>query len=149
MPATTSAGALTITRIFNARRERVFSAWTTAEALKQWHSPDPMRVREATVDLRVGGRYRIVMAGPDGTERIVGGTYREIDSPQRLVYTWQWETTPGFPETDVIVEFTAQGNATEVRVTHTGIPDENSRSQHERGWMGCTARLETFFTTAG
>ena len=48
----------------------------------------------AEVDLKVGGRYRLGMKAPgDNPLLIVGGVYREIVHPERLVFTWQWEST--------------------------------------------------------
>src|SRR2546422_7814419 len=82
-------------RTFQAPREKVFQAWTRPEDLKRWSAPGDLTTPVAEVDLRVGGRYRIDMRAPDGTLHRVTGTYREVDPPNRLVYTWQGETTPG------------------------------------------------------
>jgi len=49
---------------------------------------------EATLDVRVGGRHRIVTPGPDGEKHRVGGVLAEVIANRRLVYTWARESTP-------------------------------------------------------
>lgn len=95
-----SETTLRLTRTLKAPREKVFWAWTTSEALKSWYGPEGWTTPSAEVDLRVGGGYRIVMKGPQAEEIILSGTYREVQPPERLVYTWQWEKfqSPSEPE---------------------------------------------------
>jgi len=139
--ATTGPLTLRVERRFAASPERVFQAWTTADALNRWSAPGEMTAR-ATVDLRVGGQYRISMAAPDGKVNDVTGVYREIDPPKRLVYSWQWETMPGFPETVVTVEFRGRADGgTDLILLHEGLPDENSRERHAHGWGGSLDKL--------
>jgi uncharacterized protein YndB with AHSA1/START domain len=142
MSAVGESTTVVTARTFHATPERLFRAWTTPEEMKRWHSPAGMTNGSVTADLRVGGAYRVTMRGPDGAERAVGGVYREIDPPHKLVYTWQWEASPDFPETVVTVEFMARGSDTEVRVTHAGLPDAKSREQHLAGWTGCFGKME-------
>lgn len=83
--------SLKITRRFDASREKVFKAWTDPQALKKWFAPaDTYETPAAEVDLRVGGRYRIVMKSRDGEEHRVGGAHREIRAPEKLVFAWGW-----------------------------------------------------------
>lgn len=144
MPIDTQAPvAVEVRRTFAASRQRVFEAWTRPEALKRWAAPGPMETPVVEVDLRVGGRYRIHMRGPDGKEHRVVGVYREVDPPRRLVYTWTWETNPEVTDSVVTVEFHDRGEATEVVLRHGGLPSEDSRRRHTEGWIGCLAKLDT------
>ena len=136
--------ALEIRRTFGAPRKRVFAAWTSPKELKHWHAPGPFVTPVAEVDLRVGGGYRIHMRGPDGTEHRVFGTYREVDPPRRLVYTWSWETDPEVQDTVVTVEFHDLGAFTEVVLRHEGFPSAAKREQHDGGWGGCLDKLSAF-----
>ena len=106
-PALDSTTTLTITRTFAAPREKVFKAWTDPQELKKWWAAGPgFTTPFAEVDLRVGGRYRLAMKPPDqDVVRVVGGVYREVRPPERLIYTWAWEGSGG-PETVVTVTFT-------------------------------------------
>ena len=132
---------LEIRRTVPAPRERVFDAWTQATELNRWSAPSPMK-STAEVDLRVGGRYRLVMRSPDGIERRVSGVYRTIDRPSKLVYTWRWEESP-MPDSIVTVEFHERGKETEVVLRHEGLTDAESRARHEHGWNGCLDNLVT------
>lgn len=79
---------IVMTRLFDAPRSLVFDAMTKPELLKRWLTGPPgwsMTICE--VDLRVGGAYRYVWCGPDGTEMGMGGVHREIVVPERIVCT--------------------------------------------------------------
>lgn len=133
--------ALRVERRFQAPPERVFQAWTTAEALSRWSSPDE-EPAQVELDLRVGGRYRMAMTAPDGATHRVVGVYREIDAPRRLVYTWRWETIPDFPETVVTVEFRERvDGGTDLLLVHEGLPDSPSGRRHETGWIASLDKL--------
>jgi uncharacterized protein YndB with AHSA1/START domain len=133
---------LEIRRTFAAPRERVFNAWTRSEELRKWFAPGPLTTAVADSDLRVGGRYRITMRGPDGHEHTVTGVYRSIDAPKRLVYTWRWEDKPSAGESTVTVEFNERGNSTEIVLRHEGLPNEKEIADHQHGWNGCLEKLE-------
>jgi uncharacterized protein YndB with AHSA1/START domain len=85
---TPSEREIVMSRAFDAPRSLVFDAWTKPELLERWlgvRGGWSMVICE--VDLRVGGAYRFVWRGPDGAEMGMGGIYREIESPERLVAT--------------------------------------------------------------
>jgi uncharacterized protein YndB with AHSA1/START domain len=85
---TPSEREIVMSRVFDAPRNLVFDAWTKPELLERWlgvRGGWSMVVCE--VDLRVGGAYRFVWRGPDGAEMGMGGDYREIAPPERLVAT--------------------------------------------------------------
>ena len=141
---------LQITRSFNASPEKVFQAWVDPIVLKQWFAPsDEFSTPLAEIDLRVGGKYRIQMVAPNGENHTVGGVYREIRSPEKLVFTWGWEAgggcggaeSEGPIETLVTVEFQQQGEGTAMILTHELFPNSESRDKHHEGWSGCVARL--------
>jgi len=89
---TPSEREIAMTRVFDAPRGLVFDAWTKPELLKRW-----LGVRGGwtfavcEVDLRVGGAYRFVWRGPTGAEMGMGGIYREIVRPERLVATEKFD----------------------------------------------------------
>jgi uncharacterized protein YndB with AHSA1/START domain len=74
-----------ITRIFDAPRALVFEAWTEPQRMAQWWGPHAFTNPVCEMDVRPGGKYRIVMRGPDGSEYPLSGEYREIAEPERLV----------------------------------------------------------------
>lgn len=86
--ATPSDREIIMTRVFDAPRHLVFDAMTQPELVQRWLTGPPgwsMVVCE--MDLKAGGAYRWVWRGPDGTTMGMGGVYREIASPERLVCT--------------------------------------------------------------
>lgn len=134
--------SLRLRRAIRATPARVFQAWTTPAEMKQWKAPGDLAVAVAEVDLRVGGQYRVHMRTPDGAELRLTGTYRVVDPPRKLVYTWMWETDPDMGETVVTVEFRDVGGSTEIVLTHELFPNEKVRKDHEMGWAGSLDRLD-------
>ena len=133
---------LQIRRTIAAPRERVFRAWTDPTELTRWWGPKGYEAPSATVDLRVGGRYRLAMRKlPDGEVFYLTGVYQEVRPPAKLVYTWWWETEPELAETLVTVEFLDRGSPTEVVLIHESFPNQEIRDQHASGWNSCLDRL--------
>jgi uncharacterized protein YndB with AHSA1/START domain len=78
---------IALTRVFDAPRRMVFDALTKPELLKRWFGARGWNLVVCEVDLRVGGTWRFVSRGPDGTDMGHGGVYSVILPPDRLVYT--------------------------------------------------------------
>jgi uncharacterized protein YndB with AHSA1/START domain len=136
-----------ITRVIDAPREEVFRAWTEPEQIRQWWGPGEFTCPEAEVDLRPGGSYRLAMQPTAGEAFIVGGTYREVEPPVRLVYTWRWETGPAADgsESLVTVEFHAREGRTELTLTHTEFPESHGPAPYQMGWEGGLDKFEAIF----
>ena len=139
--------SVTLRRTFAVPRDRVFRAWTEPEQMQLWSGPGPMLNTMVEVDLRVGGRYRIQMQGPDGKEYRAVGTYRLVDPPRKLVYTWLWETDPTPNETIVTVEFRERDKSTELILTHDLFLSDEQRKGHEDGWNGCLEKFATVISS--
>lgn len=153
MISTTVADArLVIERVLPADRETVFRCWTDPKHLAQWFGPTVEHSTPiADIDLRVGGHYRLGMRkGSDGETHIVGGVYQEISPPEKLVFTWAWETSVQPPdETLVTIEFHELGNQTRLVLTHERFSHAKMRDQHGEGWNGCLDRLGSLFSQGG
>jgi len=139
-----------VRRVIAASRERVFRNWTEAEQLKRWWGPGGFSCPAAEVDLRPGGTYRLVMLAPGGApEMSVTGTYREVDPPALLVYTWRWDTGPAASneESLVTVEFhQLDDERTEVIVTHDRFPVGHDASPYRSGWEEGLEKLDLAIT---
>jgi uncharacterized protein YndB with AHSA1/START domain len=144
---------LIIKRMLNAPRELVFAAWTTPEHIRQWMRPEPGMVTTlAIMDLRVGGRFRIQMRNPEGEYFTAVGMFQEVQAPERLVYTWDWEKDGGgeeFGEVEgktslMTVEFLKRGEGTELVLTHSRFGTVESRDNHARGWGKITDSFASF-----
>ncbi len=77
---------LVLERVFNAPRALVFQAWSTADHVKRWFSPNHFSVPEAEVDFRPGGVMRVKMAGPGGYENWNEGHFVEVTPHERIVF---------------------------------------------------------------
>jgi len=85
---TPSDREIVMTRVFNAPRKQVFDAWTRPELVKRWLlGPPGWTMPVCEIDLRVGGKYRFEWLNQDGTVMGMGGVYREIVIPERIVST--------------------------------------------------------------
>ena len=76
-----------ITREFAAPRELVFKAWTDAKHLAQWWGPRGFTNPVCEWDARPGRNIYVVMRAPNGADYPMGGEFREIVAPERLVFT--------------------------------------------------------------
>ena len=87
---------IVMTRAFDAPRQLVFDAYTKPELLKRWlYGPEGWTLAVCEIDLRVGGKYRYLWKG-QGTEMGMGGVYREIVAPERIVTTEKFDE-PWYP----------------------------------------------------
>ncbi|MGH7580750.1 MAG: SRPBCC family protein [Gemmatimonadales bacterium] len=115
---TPSDREIVMTRVFDAPRSLVFDAYTRPELLRRWFSGPPgWELVVCEVDLRVGGAYRYVWRGADGTEMGMRGVFREVVAPERLVSTEAFDQSwyPGEAvDTITLVE---QGGKTTLTVT--------------------------------
>ena len=83
---------IVMTRVFNAPREMVFDALTRPELVKRWFlGPPGWSMPVCEIDLKVGGKYRYVWRNEDGREMGMGGEYRDIVRPDRLVHTERFD----------------------------------------------------------
>lgn len=77
---------LVVERVFDARRERVFDAFTKPEHLQRWWGPKMAAIAVAEYDARPGGAVFLGERYPDGTMVYLAGVVREIEPPARLVF---------------------------------------------------------------
>ncbi len=136
--------SLRLVRTIGAPAQKVFAAWLDPGLAAQWFAPGDMSA-SASIEARVGGRYRVEMKNPDGSTHIVGGEYREIVPNLRIVKTWQWEGSPTLTELTVDFREKTPG-VTELTLTHTRFRDAEMRDKHSHGWEGCLVKLEKLFT---
>ena len=142
---------LVIRRLLKAPQELAFKAWTSPEHIQQWMRPNAgMVVPFACMDVRVGGKFRIQMRAEDGEFFTAAGEFKEVQAPERLVYTWDWEKDGSGTEfgelegktTLVTVEFLKRGESTEMVFMHSRFATVASRDSHAGGWddiVGCFA----------
>jgi uncharacterized protein YndB with AHSA1/START domain len=132
-------GSVRIVEVFDAPREAVFAAWTEEEQLRRWWGPGRFRTVSADLDLRVGGRYELLLE--PGSLHLVG-EFREVTPPSRLVYTWQWVAgVPDTRESLVTVEFRDLGGRTEVVLVHDNFAGPGPVDMYDTGWRSGLQKL--------
>lgn len=113
-------------RFFQAPPELVYATFTEPEHVRHWWGPRKYDITVCEADLRIGGAWRVVHRGPDGTEHAFHGTHLELDPPRRVVRTFVYE---GFPEEGATEEATfepAEGGTLVVAVSR--MPSFESRA---------------------
>jgi uncharacterized protein YndB with AHSA1/START domain len=92
-----------MTRTFNAPRELVFEAHSKCEHMTNWWGPRGYTLAVCEMDFRPGGKYHFVHSGPNGVEEYgFRGEFREVEPPERIVWTFEWEGMPGHVSTDTL-----------------------------------------------
>jgi len=135
---------LELTRHIKATPARVYATWLSKEDMKVWMGPSPAGCEVRDLKASVGGTYRFVMSGPEGQEYIVSGIFKELDEPNKIVMTWQWETSMEEinPETVITVTFTEKDGGTEMNFLQENMASAESVEQHNQGWNPSFDKLE-------
>ena len=148
-PATGEYG-ITVTRVFDAPRQRVWQEWTEPEAFADWFGGPQYEVPLSTVsmDVRPGGAWRATMFGESGREIQWKGEYREVDEPERLVFTVSDQ--PGDEYELVTVVLTDLGDGrTEMHFEQRGQMSPEQYARAQQGWGGFFDRMAERLANAG
>jgi uncharacterized protein YndB with AHSA1/START domain len=142
-----AAKPLTISRVFAAPRDVVFKAWSSAEHVKRWFSPEGVDVPEAEIDFRPGGVFAVCMRMPNGVEHWTRGAFTEIVAPERLTFDAEMTTggKSGF-SVHTLVLFAEEGASTRMTVNQSyEIHDQAFRYAVDganEGWRTTLDKLE-------
>jgi uncharacterized protein YndB with AHSA1/START domain len=147
---------ITITRLFNAPREKVWKQWTDPDQFMCWWGPKDFIAPYAKIDLHKGGRYLNCMRGPDGKEYWTTGTFKEIIEQKRILYTDSFadqygNIVPasyfGMPadipmELEVELTFEDVGGKTRMILEHCGLPEGEQAELTKQGWNESFDKLD-------
>jgi uncharacterized protein YndB with AHSA1/START domain len=137
MAAPGPARVFAFSRLIDAPRERVYAAWAEPERMAKWFAPKPFELIVHRMDFRPGGRFRMAMRGPDGSDFPFSGRYGEIVPGEKL--TWAGELGDGPPEqVSTVVTFKDEGGGTRLdarQTFHVITPDiEQALAGADAGW---------------
>jgi uncharacterized protein YndB with AHSA1/START domain len=136
---TSTAFRVELERILPAPPAEVFRAWTDPERLRVFMCPGAITSADVEADVRVGGRFRIVMHEGDAAIAHTG-EYRVVDPPKRLVFTWHSPVTgPG--GSLVTIALAAHPDGTRLVLTHEALPSDDAAGKHQRGWGSIVEKL--------
>jgi uncharacterized protein YndB with AHSA1/START domain len=140
---------LVIERHFDAPRALVFQAWTTAEHIKNWFSPESFTTPEATIDCRPGGAFDVCMEAPGGQQFWNRGRFIEVIENERLSFEAgaHVDDSGNAPfAVRTYVTFTDDGDGTVMAVRQEyEIYDESARAMiggAPEGWRTTLDKLE-------
>lgn len=135
-------GTVRLHRVITAAPEKIFRAFTEADAIASWLPPFGFLCTVHELDARVGGRHRMSFRNfTTGSSHSFGGTYQELIPGQRLVYTDRFDD-PGMPgEMTVTVDLAAVSVGTDVAITQSGIPDLIPVEACYLGWQELLRKL--------
>ncbi|MBZ5607234.1 MAG: SRPBCC domain-containing protein [Acidobacteriia bacterium] len=85
-----------IRRRIPAPRAEVFAAWTDPESIRHWMCPGDATSAEAHLDVRVGGKFRVVMKSPS-RDYVHTGEYLTVDPPSKLAFSWSTDESSPRP----------------------------------------------------
>lgn len=95
--------SITMSRVFDAPRELVWKVCTSPEFIPEWWGPRRMTTVVDKMDVQVGGAWRYIQTDSEGNEYAFNGVYKEIQPPERLTYTFEFEPMAGHISTETII----------------------------------------------
>jgi uncharacterized protein YndB with AHSA1/START domain len=158
-----------ISRVFDAPRELVWQAWTEPKHMARWFGPKTIANPVCEMDVRPGGRWRIVMHAPDGADYPLKGVFREVVRPERIDTTvdvsehsdaWHDMHDPGRdrskgpPDYGLlwIVTFEPEGRGTRLSILNhfrtTALRDSFVKHGMGEGWSGSMDKLADLLAIA-
>ena len=136
---------IVVRRRMPAPREVVYEAWTDPEGLRNWMCPGDVISADASLDVRVGGSFRITMRSKEQVHEHIG-TYQVVDPPAKLSFTWSGGNVAS-DTTLVTVEFIAQGNESELVITHERFTNADVAQRYETGWGTIARKFAEFLAS--
>lgn len=151
---TPSDNEIVMTRLFRAPRRLVYDAFTQPELVRRWlGAVSGFTMPVCEIDLRVGGTYRYMWRGPDGSSLGMSGVYLEIVPAERIVSTERFDEAWYDGEavgTVVFVEWNGQTTVTStVRYASRGARDGVLKSPMESGVAAGYDKLEEILSIVG
>jgi uncharacterized protein YndB with AHSA1/START domain len=139
----TTDQSLRLERIIPASPEHLFALWVNGEQIAQWWAPDGYEAVVRDLDVRAGGRWRIVLRSTDGHEAAMGGFYSVVEPARRLAFSWAWEDSHGAPghKTEVLVSFDPMPGGTRLVLMQQDFDGKDARDRHLGGWSAAINRL--------
>jgi uncharacterized protein YndB with AHSA1/START domain/DNA-binding transcriptional ArsR family regulator len=130
---------------------QVWRAWTSADLVRRWWSPQHLHVADCTVEARAGGRLVVVLEEGDGVQYRASGRFTEVHAPERLGFELSPEDARGDPLFDVThsVRLTGDGERTVVtmrmRVSNPSADSAPAMAGLRMGWEQTLDRLVSLF----
>lgn len=153
---TSRSAEVHIVRTINAPRDIVFAAWTNPSQLANWFAPHGCSIEFRRLEIVPGGTFHSCIHTPGGHQCWCIGEYREVDAPERLVFTMKVADAegnfvsptaagmdPDWPaETVVTVHFEADGRRTRLTLDQNVSEALAKRTGAHPSWLQMLDRME-------
>ena len=134
---------LRVERVVGVPQERVFASFVDADQVRRWWGPAGFTVPRLEFDPTEGTDYRIAMQPPDGDVFHIRGTFRGVEPPRRLAFTFIYEEPdPDDQETLVTLTFGSTDPGTRVILDQGPFKTAARLELHREGWTDTLERLE-------
>jgi uncharacterized protein YndB with AHSA1/START domain len=137
-PTTTKRPEFVTSRTFDAPVRLVWEAWTKAEHVSRWFTPQPLTTGDCEVDFRPGGVFRVVMRMPDGTPHEMQAKFGRIVEHELIEFAGK------IPDGNVIettVEFSESGGKTTLAVHQVYAFESPATRGAPLGWKATLDQL--------
>jgi uncharacterized protein YndB with AHSA1/START domain len=134
---------LVLRRNFPVAPQAVWRAWIDVAALRIWFGQSDAPCWEAELDVRPGGRLRLVMQDAQGNRYEASGVYREVVQERRLVFAWTWKAGAVATEAVITVNLKPTARGTELEFTLDPVIDPRERD----AWRADFKRLGVLLQT--
>lgn len=139
----TEGTRLRLEKLLPVPPERAFAAFVDAEQLRHWWGPVGFTAAGLQFEAAEGSDYRIAMQPPEGDAFHIRSTFRTVEAPHRLAFTFVYEEPdPDDQETLVTVTFEPSEDGTRVRLEQGPFRTAARRALHRDGWTDSLERLE-------
>lgn len=118
---------LFLRRSFPVAPQAVWRAWIDAAALRVWFGQSEAACWEADMDVRPGGRLRLVMQDAEGNRYEAHGVYREVVPDRRLVFAWTWKAGAVLTDAVITVNLRPVDGGTDLDFTLDPVVDPRER----------------------
>jgi uncharacterized protein YndB with AHSA1/START domain len=144
--------AFTMSRVFDAPRVLVWKVCTDPDAVPKWWGPRNLTTIVDKMEVKVGGVWRYIQKDAEGNEYAFNGVYKEVQPPERLTYTFEFEPMAGHISTDTLSFQELPDGKTMItaRTTFDTLEDLEGMLQSgmEAGAVETWDRLEELLATA-
>jgi uncharacterized protein YndB with AHSA1/START domain len=127
----TSNNTITVTADLAASPDQIWNAWNDPSSIARWWGPDEFTSTVRELDVRVGGRFDVVMHGPDGSDFANVYVFDAVDPGRRIAYTNQGSEEWGLAPFSSVVDFVPQGAITRATMVCQYADDEEYRKHVE------------------
>ena len=127
--------------ILHAPIDKVWEAWTDANAMTWFGSDADGQVMKARMDARPGGSFEITFQNSDKTEYTCYGVYEDVRQPNLLSFSWNWKNEPGVRSFVTVLLSPSGKENTKMQFSHVDVGNASAHD-YKKGWQATFLKLD-------